>query len=334
MNAPAKSPRHAPAAKPSPASKPRPAAAKPVVPKPAEAAPAPGKKRRLRLPAPGRRIGSENMFWAAIAISILAHAVALVVHFVLPSSPDKRQNDKGLEVVLVNSKHAHAPRDAQVLAQANLDAGGNTAEKLKSSTPLPPQDQDKEGDALVQQQKRVQELEARQRELMTQAKKPRPADSAPTQKEAVEEQAPVKGTDLVENARAIARQEAIIDKQLREYNQRPRKNFIGTRAVEYRFARYVEDWRQKIERVGTLNFPRSSRGKVYGSLLLNVEIRADGSVEIKRSSGHKELDEAAMRIVRLAEPYAAFPPEIRKDTDILSITRTWTFTGAETLEAK
>ncbi|WP_341677427.1 TonB family protein [Niveibacterium sp. SC-1] len=314
---------------------PKPAAAKPPAPKPAEATP--GKKRRLRLPPPGRRIGSENVLWTAVAVSILAHAVALALHFVLPGNNGKRQNDKGLEVVLVNSKHAHAPRDAQVLAQANLDAGGNTVEKLKASTPLPPQDVEREGDALVQQQKRVQELEARQRELLTQSKKPRPANTAPTQKEATEEQAEVQGTDLVENARAIARQEAIIDKQLREYNQRPRKSFVGTRAAEYRFARYVEDWRQKIERVGTLNFPRSSRGKVYGSLLLTVEIRADGSVEtvdVKRSSGHRELDEAAIRIVRLAEPYAAFPPDIRKDTDILSITRTWTFTGAETLEAK
>jgi protein TonB len=62
---------------------------------------------------------------------------------------------------------------------------------------------------------------------------------------------------------------------------------------------------------------------------VTVEIRADGSlekVELNRPSGKRVLDEAAVRIVQLAAPFAPFPPEIRQDTDILSITRTWDFT--------
>ena len=74
------------------------------------------------------------------------------------------------------------------------------------------------------------------------------------------------------------------------------------RAEEYRYARYIEDWRAKVERLGTLNYPDVARGKLYGSLVLTVALTNDGtvkSVEINRSSGHKVLDEAARRIVCL-----------------------------------
>ena len=114
--------------------------------------------------------------------------------------------------------------------------------------------------------------------------------------------------------------------------QRPRKKFIGARAKEHRFAQYVEDWRLKVERVGTLNYPEEARGRVYGSLLLSVTISADGAVDrvaVHRSSGHKLLDEAAVRIVRLAAPFAPFPPDIARDTDVIEITRTWSFTRAD-----
>ena len=116
----------------------------------------------------------------------------------------------------------------------------------------------------------------------------------------------------------------------------PKRRFLGVRVEEYRFAQYVEDWRQKVERIGNINYPDSARGKLYGNLVLTVAIKSDGSlerVEINRSSGHKVLDEAAQRIVRLAAPYAAFPDTVRRDTDIIEITRTWSFTGADQLHA-
>ena len=57
-------------------------------------------------------------------------------------------------------------------------------------------------------------------------------------------------------------------------------------------------------------------------------------IEINRSSGHKVLDDAARRIVQMASPYAAFPADIRRDTDIIEITRTWTFTRSDALETR
>ena len=106
--------------------------------------------------------------------------------------------------------------------------------------------------------------------------------------------------------------------------------------MESRFAQYVDGWRVKVERVGNLNYPEAAKGKAYGSLLLSVIIRADGSVQqvlVDRSSGHRVLDDAARRIVQMASPYAAFPPDIARDTDIIEITRTWTFTTSDRLQA-
>ena len=135
----------------------------------------------------------------------------------------------------------------------------------------------------------------------------------------------------------MARLETEIARNTDDYNKRPRKENLGTRASEYRFARYMEDWRLKVERVGTLNYPQAAKGKLYGTLQLTVSIKSDGSVdkvEINRSSGQKVLDQAALRIVRLAAPFDRFPDAIRADTDILYITRTWTFTRSDQLSAE
>src|SRR5262249_53943003 len=138
----------------------------------------------------------------------------------------------------------------------------------------------------------------------------------------------VSGADLADSALIIARVEAQIARQIDEYNKRPRKTFIGARAAGVRYALYVDDWRQKIERLGNANYPEGARGTTDGSLRLTVSINYDGTVpalDLEQSSGYKILDAAAQQIVRLAAPYAKFPPDIRKETDILVITRTWRF---------
>ena len=136
----------------------------------------------------------------------------------------------------------------------------------------------------------------------------------------------------------IARLEAQISKSLDMYEKMPKRRFIGARTQEYRFAQYVEDWRAKVERIGNLNYPEIARSqKIFGKLTLTVSIRADGSVEsieINRPSGQRILDASAIRIVKLAAPFPPFPPDIRKDTDILSITRTWMFTSTDKLESE
>jgi len=272
----------------------------------------------------------------ALAASLLLHALVLAIRFTPPDFMDKAR-ERALEVILVNSKSKAKPDKAQAKAQTNLDGGGNTDEDRRAKTPLPPSPRTREGDQLIEAQRRVAELEAQSRQQMTRLKGDRAVSPDKSKPDPVAAPEPnVSGADLASSAMAIARLEGQIARQMEEYNQRPRKKFIGARVEEYRFAQYVEDWRQKIERIGNLNYPDAAKGRLYGSLVLTVVIKANGDlerVEVNRSSGQSLLDDAARRIVRMAAPYAAFPEAIRRDTDILEITRTWTFTNADRLRA-
>jgi protein TonB len=272
----------------------------------------------------------------AIAASLLIHAVLLAVRFT-PADFASKVREQALEVILVNSKSKARPDKAQAKAQTNLDGGGNTDEDRRAKTPLPPSVQTKEGDQLVEAKRRVAELEAQTQLQMTRLKSTRSVNTEIAKPNPAPAPEPIRsGVDLANSALAIARLEGQIARQMEEYNKRPRKKNIGARTEEYRFAQYVEDWRQKIERIGNLNYPDAARGRLYGSLLLTVTIKANGDlkhVEIDRSSGQTLLDEAARRIVRMAAPYAAFPESIRRDTDEIEITRTWTFTNADRLRS-
>ena len=279
---------------------------------------------------------NDSRLWTAILVSLLVHGALLGVSFKYPDA-SRAFRDRALDIILVNSKSAHKPSDAQALAQTNLDGGGNTKEDRRAKSPLPPSRKAQDGNELEQTQQRVRDLEAKQRRLLAQARGKNavaPAtESPPTQADAAPA-TEISGRDLATRALAMAKLEAEVAQKADEYNKWPRKKNIGTRADEYRFARYVEDWRLKIERVGTLNYPEEARGKLYGSLVLSVTIKSDGTidrVEINRSSGKKVLDDAARRIVMMAGA-APFPPNIRQDTDIVEITRNWTFTSGNTLE--
>ncbi|MBI4985283.1 MAG: TonB family protein [Rhodocyclales bacterium] len=273
----------------------------------------------------------------ALGVSILLHAFVLSIHFKLPETLGKA-TEQALDVILVNSKSARKPVDAQARAQSNLDGGGNTDDDRRVKSPLPVAKNASEGNDLIEAKRRVAEMETRQQQLLTQAGSDKKVAAETKRSEQVQPTpAPsISGIDLAARALAIAHFEGEINRNIDEYNKRPRKAFIGARAAEYRFAQYVEDWRQKIERIGNLNYPESARGRLYGSLVITVIIKADGeldSIEINRPSGHKVLDEAARRIVRLAAPYAPFPPDIKRDTDVIEITRTWSFTNADRLQS-
>ena len=228
----------------------------------------------------------DRNLWIGIGVSLAVHALLLSIHFRFPDAT-RAFKEKALDIILVNSKSARKPVEAQALAQTNLDGGGTTDEDRRAKTPLPPSTPQKSGTELEQAQKRVQALEARQQRLLAQA---RAKQSVKPQKEAEEQPEQVEtpsGRDLASNALAMARLEGEIAKNIDEYNKRPRTKNIGTRADEYRFAQYVENWRQKVERVGTLNYPEAAKGKLYGQLVLTLTIRSDGSVdriEINRSS--------------------------------------------------
>jgi periplasmic protein TonB len=270
----------------------------------------------------------------ALAGSLGLHAFVLFgVGLVLPDPRNMAKSLQPLEVTLVNNRSRSRPEHADALAQANLNGGGNTEQDERAKTPFPLLDEGKQF-APEQSVLRVRLLEQEAKRLMTQIKS---SHSIAPEKDIKHEPSHNSGEDLVQRSLEIARLEAQVSKEYNAYQKLPRRRFIGARTQEYRFAQYVEDWRIKVERIGNLNYPEAARQQhVFGSLVLTVSIRADGhldDVEVDRSSGKSLLDAAAKRIVRLAAPYAPFPPDIRKDTDILSITRTWTFTEANNLES-
>lgn len=274
--------------------------------------------------------GSDRVLGAAIGLSIALHAAAMAVHFKLPEAMRWKSESPPLEVVLVNAKTKERPSKADVLAQANLDRGGNVDEDRRAKTPLPVAEPRRPGKDLAEAQRRLQQLEAQQRRLLDQARDSAHRVPAEAPKSAPAEQVAMQpnGRDLADLSLASMRLQAQVDRQIDEYQKRPRKKFIGANAREYRFAQYEDDWRTKVERVGTLNYPAEARGKHYGHLRLTVTIRPDGSVqsiELDRSSGLKVLDAAAFKIVQMATPFAPFPTDIRRDTDLLVITRTWFF---------
>jgi protein TonB len=279
---------------------------------------------------------SDQLLTLAIAGSILLHAFVLALKFSPFDLSALDRNGPLLEVALVNAKSKAKPTKAEILAQANLDGGGNTDADRRAKTPLPVLPRETVHRELGVATQRVEQLETRTRELMTQLRAA-PAVPPPVSK-ATDAPDPAdlpSSTELMQRTLEALRLEAQIAKEMEAYEKRPKRRFIGARAAEYRFARYVEDWRLKVERVGNLNYPEAARArKLYGSLLLTVGIRADGrleSIAVDRSSGQKILDLAATRIVRMASPYAPFPPDIKRDTDILYITRTWTFAPGDSL---
>ena len=268
--------------------------------------------------------------------SIVLHAFLLFgIVLVLPNQRSAANFLEPLQVVLVNSKSKSKPVRADALAQHNLDGGGNTAEDRRAKSPLPTLRDDSRFTP-EQSTKRVAELEAETKQMLTRMKSDYSTEQQELKKQKIKNAD--NGDELVQKALEIARLEAQIDKNWNDYQKLPRRKFIGARTQEYRFAQYIEDWRVKVERIGNLNYPEQARRQqIYGKLQLSVSIRADGSVEsveVSKSSGKRILDAAAMRIVKLAAPYSPLPPSITKDTDILTITRTWTFTSTDRLESE
>jgi len=274
--------------------------------------------------------GQNRRLTVGFIASVMLHVVVLLIQFTLPELAPSRT--PSLDVILVNARHATAPKDAQALAQANLDGGGDNLEDVRATSPLPPQDSVRDGNELIDM-RRGQQSTVRQPQLeqvLTQEGGPVAIARPENPEDRPVRPQPIDGSEAADAAAMALQLQAEIDERTRAYNQRPRRKQIGARTQEYRFAQYIEDWRAKAERIGELNFPAAARGKMYDSLLMTVSINKDGTIEkieIHRRSKYPVLNEAAERIVRLGEPYAPFPPEIARDTDVLDITRTWTFTN-------
>ena len=272
----------------------------------------------------------------ALALSLVFHSFLLLITFQVPD-PSKLETARApIEVVLVNSKSASRPLRADALAQANLDGGGNTQANRRAKTNLPALPDMPTETQLAVASQRVQELEAEAHHLLTRlAPESSVVDPYTRPIEQVMPSHAPNLADLPHDQLAIARLEAEIAREWEAYQKLPKRKFVGARTHSVPEAEYLDAWRQRIERVGTANFPEEAKRRgVFGTVMVTVAIRADGTVEkieIDRSSGSRILDVAVEKIVQLAGPFQPFSGALRKEVEILHITRNWAFTRSDLL---
>lgn len=284
-------------------------------------------------------ISQADRFGVSMFGSFLIHMVLILgVTFTLP----KLQDLPGLptlEITLVQTASDKRPRDAEFLAQANQDGGGDSDASEIAKNPLPVREispVNRDSPTFQSTPQKPVKSERERMNLLTQERsdKIKTQESRPEKKE-LQQRPPQLGLMSPEQMlEERARLNAEIDRTWQEYQKRPRRKYLNARTQEYKYAAYLEAFRAKIERIGNLNYPtEAKRRNLRGSLRLGVVLGPDGNVrsmELLKSSGYKVLDDAAMRIVELSAPFQAFPDDIRADMDEMHITRTWLFNDALT----
>ena len=280
------------------------------------------------------RISAGDRFGFTLFLSALINII--IILGVTFNPLDREDNDSmapTLEVILVPNRSERAPENADYLAQSNQEGGGDAPDKRRPTTPNPAMvttADDTSSPEFMPQIKPQPTPEDIQREVLTAERSDHVAPSKKPQSPQVPELKAPTSAELMARGAEIARLNASLGEQLEINAKRPKPKFItGANAKEYKYASYMADWERRIEKFGSINFPDEARRRnLHGNILLDVAINPDGTVvdvTIRKSSGIKILDDAALRIVHLAAPFAPFPPAFLKDFTVLHITRTWQF---------
>ncbi|MCW9024846.1 MAG: energy transducer TonB [Gammaproteobacteria bacterium] len=279
---------------------------------------------------------SMTLFFALAFHAIIILGISFDISDDAPSPPLTT-----MEITLVQNSSEDEPEEADYLAQTNQLGGGNIEEKVHDQSPFanptPAQDSGFGPSSPEAFMPPVNRSKVEQKEIMTVQKADTKALSKPKEEPLPELANTITAAQLLESSREkIARMSAEINRMKKTFHVTPKRTYVrGANAREYRFASYLDAWRAKVERIGNLNYPEAAlQKKLDGNLLLDVAINPDGSIKdirVLKSSGHKILDEAARRIVRLAAPYPPLSDDIKQDTDILHIPRVWHFRSGQGL---
>ena len=287
-------------------------------------------------------VGSSDRLLSTLLYALAVHLVLLLGLQFEFSFPDAAADKPSLDITLVPSSNALEPDQADFLAQANQQGGGESDQRAKPTTVLQGQQQQVE-----QQQTPVAVTEIAETVTPQQVEKSVLAAEQPSVHqvpldEIKSRQSLAKpkfsAAALLRQSKQFARLQAQLADQQQAFAKRPRKKHVSAATKEYAYAAYLEAWRAKVERVGTLNYPTAARNAgITGSLRMAVEVDANGrllKIEISRSSGYPVLDKAAVRIVKQSAPFAALSASITKETDVLVIVRTWQFTQDNALTSR
>jgi len=271
----------------------------------------------------------SNTFLICLGLSLCAHVCIISLYF--SNNPSTWMNRADLEVVIVNAQSRRTLPVSDLLAQHNLQGGGNTDRDVVATVNVPISQFTTTQSQVSAASERVIELENKVKKLlaieMTTSDLRDPNRIDEPIKQSGTNSNYIQADSLSEETRN--RLEARIEKEWQRYQKRPNREFIGanTRAVE--FAAYVDEWKQQIEDIGTKIYSRNvSVDSEEGVMVVTVSINSDGSVErvlIDVPSGSRRLDRVAREIVSAAAPFRSFDPELRRRYDILSITRRWSF---------
>jgi len=297
------------------------------------------------LAAPHHWWHNSSTLAKALAASVAVHVLLLMVRIAAPEAFEIKRTDTALDVVLVNSKSAQKPRNPSVLAQANLDGGGDY-DQQRATTPLPAQTVTHDGDLVRQVQRRVEQLEQEQQRLMTQSREAAPTVRIqPLKPGELRPDQALRGQDDRTSTDEMAKLEAEIGRNLDHYAKRPKRyQLTATSAQEVDYAQYYDRLRRKIEARGTSDFPQRNGKPLYGQLILVINVNRQGklgynrdgynveAIDVVKSSGDPALDRQAVAIVRAAAPFGAFTSEMTARQDILEVISTFKFSrsGLET----
>jgi periplasmic protein TonB len=287
----------------------------------------------LSNPDQGDSLGlTQERLGFTLFMSVCIHAVLILgLGFTISVAPKVVSN---IQVTLAAYRSAEAPKDADFLAQANQQGSGTEDKALAPSTPVTSPFVANTINKLEQFLQERPTIPAKDNsKIVSRDGGVRQQDSTPQPPQPNVNK--MNGENLGDS---VATLQAQLDLHRQEYAKRPRRYTISSASTkESADAVYLDAWRKRIEGIGNLNYPTEASSKgVYGSLRLMVAINPDGTVNdirILRSSGERLLDEAAVRIVQLSAPFPPFPPELRKQIDVLEIIRTWQFQRGNTFSS-
>ena len=262
----------------------------------------------------------------------LLHGILLGVTFTSDDTPAESAATSFNVVLVTNDSMDRTPRsDAELLAQQNMIGAGNTDTPMKLQTAM---NQTQPAEALGPEQTGQQ----RQRQQDPSKIRDRPtivARSLSSQLAIPERHDDREYSDQPQARSFVGEMNAIeiVNKPEPETlisDNEPRELIISANTREARIAAYLSSWKNRIERVGTLNFPNAADSTGLARFpTLEVAIDSDGSLNdviIRNSSGIQTLDQAAMNIVTISAPFDPFPEFLRTEYDVLRFAYEWRFT--------
>ncbi len=276
------------------------------------------------------KIFGHDPLVVALPVSLLLHAGLFAMNF-RPPTPPKAPKSPTFDVTMVVPQSVKAPDKADFFANSNQVGSGSQDKKSRLKSPFAAEEQNNEnGDELFTSEKTVKQVTPKPNPqiLTTKGKTRKQVEKRP--EEQPQEEPLTRVVDNSEKTEAIRKLMAEMSQEEERFAKRPRIHFIDSLSAKGSVeAEYILKWSKKLERIGNINFPQKALDlSLSGTLILNTTLDRAGRVveiEISTSSGSKILDNAALKIVKLASPYQPLPKKLREKYDRLNITRTIVF---------